>query len=209
MVSVLGVEFFEDADEPGGTVSSLFEGKTCGEAGEFGEKAFNTEGVGTFGDEGFPKQIHAKPEERPAARVLAAARKGTGAFRDALLPEGAEFDVEETQAAGSDFVLVRNARGAEHQGQWRELFVLTAVAFAVVAAEKQAEEGQLVRVDRELARDGMAEIAKDGAGIFDTIAYGAKELAASEGLLARRDEIRFRHKRIRRDLGAGRMLLLF
>ena len=116
-----------------------------------------------------------------------------GAFGEALLPRRAELYVEKTQTAGRDFILMRNAGGAEHDGHGSKLFELAAVAFAVKAAEEQAEEGEIVGVHGEFAGNGMAEIAEHGAGMFDAVADGAEELTTLEAAFADRDGLTFRH----------------
>lgn len=186
MAGVFGVEFFEDAGEPGGRVFAFFESEAGGEAGEFSEQAFDAEGIGILGGEGFAEEIHAEPEERAATRVFAAVSERARAFGDALFPARTEFDMEETQAARSDFVLVGNAGGAEHQGHRRELFLFAAVAFAVVATKEQAKEGQFVGMHGELAGDGMAKIAEDRAGVLQAMPHRAIELAATKGLVTAR-----------------------
>lgn len=185
----------------------LFESEAGGEASEFREQAFDTERIGMFSDKGLAEEIHAEPEQRAAAGVFATLGECAGAVGDALLPVRAEFDVEEAQAARGDFVLVGNTRGTKHQGHRRELFVFAAVAFAVVAAEEQAEERQFVAMHGKFARNGMTKIAEDGPGIFDPIADGTEELASAEGLLAG-GWLRFSHEISPRE-GPRGMLLLF
>ncbi len=133
----------------------------------------------------------------------------SGALRKELAPTGAKFDVEETQAARSNFVLMRDAAGAKHQGHRGELFRLAAVTLSIKAAEEQAEERHIMRVHGQLARGGMAEIAEDGGGEFDAMAYGAEELAAMKALFAGGNGLRLSHAGIVTELQPGRMLLLF
>jgi len=65
--------------------------------------------------------------------------------------------------------------------------MLAAVALAIEPAEQQPKEGKLVRMHRQLARDGMAQVAEDRAGMLQAMADGAKELAALKAGLPIRD----------------------
>ena len=172
---------------------------------QFGEQTFHTESVCLLDRKCFSKQLHRQPKQRAATSVFASAIELSGTFGKPRFPAGPQLDVKEPQAPRRDFVLMRNARGPEHQRHGRELFLLAAVAFAVKAAEQQTEKGQFVRVHRQLARDRMSQIAEDRPGMLQAMADRAEELAALEAGFAIWNELRTRHGNSLR----GKMLLLF
>ncbi len=85
--------------------------------------------------------------------------------------------MKKTQATGSNFILMRNSGRPKHQSHRRELHLLMSIAFAVETAEEQAEKRKFVGMHGQLAGDRVAEVAKNGAGMLDTLANRAKELA--------------------------------
>lgn len=190
-------------------MSSFFEWKAGSKGGEFGEEAFDAKRIWHAGRKSFSEEFHGQPEQRSAAGIFARMFEISGAFPKELAPAGAKFDVEEAQAAGCDFVLMRYAAGAKYKGHRGELFHLAAVTFAIKAAEEQTEERHIMRVHGQFARGRMAEIAEDGGGEFDAVRNGAEELAAMKALFAGGNGLRLSHAVMATELQPGRMLLLF
>jgi hypothetical protein len=113
--------------------------------------------------------------------------------------------VEEPQATGRNFILVRYASGPEHQRHRRKLLLLSAIEFAVKTTEQQTEKGQIVRMHGQLARNRMAQIAEDRPGTLQAVADGAEELPALQARFAVWNRFHFSHG----DSERGNMLLLF
>jgi hypothetical protein len=153
-----------------------------GDRERFREKCFHREFVGNAAGRDLAKQLHAKPKERTAVAVFAARIESSGAFGEPLLPRRANLDFKQPYAVRTNFVLMGNAGGAKHDGERTELGILPAVALAVMAIEKQCEEGELVGVHGQLARSGVTQIGKDSATLLALAVDGAEEIARSHVL---------------------------
>jgi hypothetical protein len=153
-----------------------------GDRERFREKCFHREFVGNAAGRDLAKQLHAKPKERTAAAVFAARIESSGAFGEPLLPRRANLDFKQPYAARTNFVLMGNSGGAKHDGEWAELGILPAIAFAVMPIKKQGEKREFVRVHGQLARSGVTQIGEDGAALFALAVDGAEEIAGSHVL---------------------------
>jgi len=203
--ATFGVQFFHYAGEPRWGILFLLKRKPRREARDFGQQAFHAERVRLFNGKGFSIQLHRQPEQRASTRVLASPVELAGAFRKPRFPAGPQFNMEKAEAARRDFVLMRNARRPEHQRHGRELLPLAAITFTIKALQQQTEKWQFVRVHRQLARDRMAQIAEDRAGMLQTMADGTEELSALEAGFPAGTKLFFSHG----DSGRGKMLPLF
>ena len=98
------------------------------------------------------------------------------------MPARADLDFKEAQAEGTDFVLMRYARGAEHDGEWAKLSLPATVAFPVKAVQKKGEKGQLVRVTGQLPGDGVAQVRENGPTNLPPLLDGTKETPRAQVL---------------------------
>ena len=184
--AVLGVQLIEDAREPGRGVAAGAIGCARGKGEDFGEEAFDSESIENGRSFDFAKELHGKPKKRAAADVVARSVESSGTIGEALLPEGAKLDFEKADAAGTDFVLMRNAGGTEHQGKWSVLSLAAATALAVMAIEDECEKSKLVRVLGKLAGRGVAHVGENGAALLARAVDGAEEIARAHVLSWRR-----------------------
>jgi hypothetical protein len=153
----------------------------------------------------FPEQLHGKPKQRAAARILASPVEIAGTSGEQRFPARPKFNMEEAQAAWRDFILMRDPGRPEQQRHRRKLLFLAAVAFPIKAAEQQCKKRQIVRVHREFARDSMAQITEDHPGMLQATADGAKKLPSAKAGLSSRERSRFSHGKS----GLGKLLSLF
>jgi hypothetical protein len=203
--ATFGVQFVQDAGEPKRSLLLLLQRKPRRKARDFGEQAFNTQRIRLLDRKCLSEQLHRQPKQRAATTVLASPVELAGTFGEPRSPAGSQLDVEEAQTAGRNFILMRNARGPEHQRHWRKLFLLAAVAFPVKTMQQQAEKRQFVGVLGQLPRYRMAQIAENRAGMLLAMADGAEELATLKSGFAGGNRLRFSHGNSLR----GKMLLLF
>ena len=82
------------------------------------------------------------------------------------MPRGADLDFVKADAARTDFVLMGNARRPEHKGERSVLALAAPVAFSIQTVEQEGEKGEFMRVHRELAGSGMAQIGENGPTLF-------------------------------------------
>jgi len=180
--AMFGFQFVQDAGEPGRGVPAFRAGRARGDRESFREKSFHCEFVGNAAGRDFAEELHAEPKERASADVFAGGIESDGAFGEPLLPRRANLDFKKPDTARTDFVLMGNAGGAKHDGERTELGILPAVAFAVMAVEKQRKKRKLMRMHRELARSSVAQIGEDGATLLTLAVDGTEEIACSHVL---------------------------
>lgn len=175
--AMFGFQFVEDASEPRWGVPASGARRARGDRKHFREKSFHREFVGNSAGRDLAEQLHAEPKERTTADVFAGGIESGGAFGEPLLPPRANLDFKQPYAARTDFVLMRDAGWAKHDGERAELGILPAVAFAVMAVKKQGEEGEVVGVHGQLARSGVTQIGEDGATLLALAVDGTEEIA--------------------------------
>ena len=203
--AAFGVQFLQYACEPRRSLLLLLQRKPRRKAGDFGQQAFHAKRIRLFDRKCLSEQLHCQPKQRAATTVLASPVELAGTFGKPCLPAGPQLDVKEPQAAGSDFILMRNACRPEHQRHGRKLLLLAAVAFAVKTMQQLAEKRQFVGVHGQLPRHRMAQIAENRAGMLQTMADSAEELATLKSGFADGNRLRFSHE----DSWRGKRLLLF
>ena len=198
---VFDLQLVQDAREPRRSVAAFALRRARGKREDFGEKAFDGEILGRGRSFHFAQELHGKPKQRTAGDVVTrGVESGGGAIGEALLPCRAKPDFEKSDAAGANFVLVRNACGTEHEREGAVLTFATAAALAVVAVEhhtrvkkassceclafrQQAHElQQLLRWAGKLAGRRVAHIAENGAGLLAGAVDGAEEVARAHVL---------------------------
>jgi hypothetical protein len=203
--ATFSVQFVKHAREPVWSLLSVLKWKPCREACDFSKQALHAQRICLLNSKGFLEELHRQPKERAATSVFASPVKLAGALRKPRFPAGPQFNVEEPQATGRNFILVWYASGPEHQRHRRKLLLLAAIEFAVKTTEQQSEKGQIMRMHWQLARNRMAQIAEDRPGILQAVADGAEELPALQAGFAVWNRLHFSHG----DSDRGKMLLLF
>jgi hypothetical protein len=177
--AMFGFQFVQDASEPKWGVPASGARRARGDRERFREKSFHGEFVRNTAGGDLAEELHAEPKERATADVFAGGIESSGAFGEPLLPRRANLDFKKPDTARTNFVLMGDAGGAKHDGERAELGILPAVAFAVMPIKKQGEEGEFVRVHRQLARSGVTQIGKDGAAMLALVVDGAEEIACA------------------------------
>ena len=183
--AVFGFQFVEDASEPERGVPGFGARPARTDGESLCKKSIHSEFVGSAAGSDLAKELYAEPEERAAADVFAGSIESRGAVGKPPLPGRANLDFKKPDAARTNFVLMGNAGGAKHDGERAELGILPAVAFAVMAIQKQRKKRKLVRVHREFARSGVTQIGEDCATLLALAVDGTEEIACSHVLSVR------------------------
>src|SRR5215467_8927902 len=145
----------------------------------FGEEAFDSEVIAHGRTFDFTKELQSEPKKRAACDVVARSVQHGGAVGEAFLPRRANLDFVKANAAGADFVLMRDARRTEHQSEWSILTFAATDALAVMAVEDESKEGKLMRVARKLAGRRVAHVAKNGSALLAGAVDGAEEVSGT------------------------------
>lgn len=180
--AMLGFELIEDAGKPGRREAAFRMRGSCGVGENFREKAFDREIVGHGRRLNFAEELQAEPKQRAAADLVPRSIKFGGAVGKAFLPARAKLNFVEVDAARADFVLMGDTRGTKHECERAELGLPAAIAFAVVAVEKQSKKREFMRMHGQLAGNGVAEIREDGAALLALAMNGAVEIARAHVL---------------------------
>src|SRR6516162_8744126 len=99
-------------------------------------------------------KLHRKPKQLATLKVIGDVENTRTIFQT-ILPAAFDFNSEHAGAAWANFVLMGHRRRSKGERKGPELHIAMAIFLRIVAAKKQAEKRQLMRVGRKLTGLGV------------------------------------------------------